>query len=83
MSKGLGGIQRRILEIAASAENHAWTVTQLCELIYPGINRVEKKHRVAVLERFARWIYLRCGQSIKYARQAASTVSAIDAVCSV
>jgi hypothetical protein len=51
MSKGPGHIQRSILALIDSDPDHgdgAWTLGQICEHVYPGINRVEKKHRVAV-----------------------------------
>ena len=51
MSKGLGHIQRSILALIESDPDHgdgAWTLGQICERVYCGINRVDKKHRVAV-----------------------------------
>jgi hypothetical protein len=49
MSKGPGRVSRAI-EAALDAEpDNAFTVEDLCDRVYRGINRVEKKHRVAVL----------------------------------
>jgi hypothetical protein len=49
MSKGPGRVSRAI-EAALEAEpDNAFTVEDLCDRVYRGINRVEKKHRVAVL----------------------------------
>lgn len=49
MSKGPGRISHAI-EAAIEAElDNAFTVEDLCDRVYPGINRVEKKHRVSVL----------------------------------
>jgi hypothetical protein len=48
MSKGLGHIQRTILSLIESDPDGAWTVGQIGEHAYRGINRVDKKHRVAV-----------------------------------
>jgi hypothetical protein len=49
MSKGPGRVSRAI-ETALEAEpDNAFTVEDLCDRVYRGINRVEKKHRVSVL----------------------------------
>ena len=49
MSRGLGKIGR-VVEAAFAAEpDNAFTVDELCHRAYPGINRIEKRHRVAVL----------------------------------
>jgi hypothetical protein len=48
MSRGLGHIQRSILAALETDIDGAWTVSQICERVYPGIDRIEKKHRVAV-----------------------------------
>jgi hypothetical protein len=49
MSKGPGRIERAI-EAAFTAEPHrAFTVEGLVLIAFPGVNRIEKKHRVAVL----------------------------------
>jgi hypothetical protein len=49
MSKGPGRAQRAILALIAGNPDGAWTTDELCREVYAGINRVEKKHRVAVL----------------------------------
>ena len=49
MSKGPGKVQRVILDLMAAEPDGAWTVEDLCERVYLGINRVEKKNRVVVL----------------------------------
>ena len=49
MSRGPGRIERAI-EAAFDAEpDNAFNIEDLCERVYHGLNRVEKKHRVAVL----------------------------------
>jgi hypothetical protein len=50
MSRGPGHIQRVILALIEGDPHGdgAWTLSQICEQAYPGINRPEKKHRVAV-----------------------------------
>ena len=48
MSRGLGRVQREVLAILDEDEDGAWTVGDLCRRVYPGINRPEKSHRVAV-----------------------------------
>ena len=49
MSKGPGRIERAIADILDGEADNAFTTEDLCERVYPGVNRVEKKHRVAVL----------------------------------
>ena len=49
MSRGPGRIERAIAAILDGEPNNAFTTEDLCERVYPGVNRVEKKHRVAVL----------------------------------
>jgi hypothetical protein len=48
MSRGPGRIQRVIADLLTAQPHGVWTVTQLCQLAYPK-QRVEKKHRVAML----------------------------------
>jgi len=49
MSKGPGRVSRAV-ETALEAEpDSAFTVEDLCDRVYRGINQVEKKHRVSVL----------------------------------
>jgi hypothetical protein len=49
MSRGLGRVGRAIKAVFEAAPDDAFTVEELCRLIYPGISQVEKKHRVAVI----------------------------------
>lgn len=49
MSRGLGRIQRAIEAAFGADPDNAFTVEDLCDRVYPGIARIEKKHRVAVL----------------------------------
>lgn len=49
MSRGPGRIERAI-EAAFRAEPlHVFTVDDLARIAYPGVNRAQKKHRVAIL----------------------------------
>jgi hypothetical protein len=49
MSRGPGRIERAIAAILDGEADNAFTTEDLCERVYSGVNRVEKKHRVAVL----------------------------------
>ena len=49
MSKGPGRVSRAIEAILEAEPDNAFSVEDLCDRVYPGINRVEKKHRVSVL----------------------------------
>jgi hypothetical protein len=49
MSKGPGHVERAIDLAFAADAGTALSVDELCRRIYRGIDRVEKKHRVAVL----------------------------------
>lgn len=49
MSRGPGRIERAILDLIDKHPEGAWTTEDLCRLIYPTANHVEKKHRVAVI----------------------------------
>ena len=49
MSRGMGRIQTCILAALAAEPDNALTVEDLCDLLYPGANRIEKKHRVSVI----------------------------------
>jgi hypothetical protein len=49
MSKGAGRIERAIAAVLDGEADNAFTTEDLCDRVYSGINRVEKKHRVAVL----------------------------------
>jgi len=49
MSRGPGKIERIIRAVFAAEPDNAFTTEDLCDRAYPGVNRIEKKHRVAVL----------------------------------
>ena len=49
MSRGPGKIERTIEALMTTKPGGAWTVEDLCERANPGLNRVEKKHRVSML----------------------------------
>jgi len=48
MSRGRGKIQRAILAALAAEPDNAFLLSELCERVYSGSNRIEKKHRNAV-----------------------------------
>jgi hypothetical protein len=48
MSRGPGKIQRAIEAVFEAEPDNAFLLSELCERVYTGRNRVEKKHRVAV-----------------------------------
>jgi hypothetical protein len=48
MSRGLGHVQRAIVAYFEAEPDSAFLLSELCERIYPRVNRVEKKHRIAV-----------------------------------
>jgi hypothetical protein len=49
MSRGPGSIERAISQAFETEPSRTFTVEELTLIAYPGINRPEKKHRVAVL----------------------------------
>ena len=49
MSRGPGRVQRRIKALMQSEPTGAWTVEDLCDRVFDGVNRVEKKHRVSLI----------------------------------
>src|SRR4051812_23860082 len=49
MSRGAGWVERAIEAAFTSGSNRAFTVDELVLAVYVDVNRVEKKHRVAVL----------------------------------
>jgi hypothetical protein len=59
MSRGPGRIERAVVAILDGEPDNAFTTEDLCRRIYPGANRIEKKHRVAVL-RAAQKVLERC-----------------------
>jgi hypothetical protein len=48
MSRGPGKIQRAIEAVFAAEPDNGFLLSELCERVYRGVNRIEKKHRVAV-----------------------------------
>jgi hypothetical protein len=48
MSKGPGRIERAIAAIFDRERDNAFTLEDLAERVWPGLNQVEKKHRVSV-----------------------------------
>jgi hypothetical protein len=53
MSKGPGVVGRAILATITAAPDRTFTVEDLAAAAYPGLNRPEKRHRVAILRAFA------------------------------
>jgi hypothetical protein len=49
MSKGLGRVGRAIEAALIAEPDNAFTVDDLCDRVFPGIDRVQKKHRVSVI----------------------------------
>ena len=49
MSRGPGRIEREIEALFTSHPHRSFSTDELVEAVYRGVNRVEKKHRVAVL----------------------------------
>jgi hypothetical protein len=49
VSRGPGRIERAIIEAFTANPSMTFTVDDLAAIAYPGLNRIEKKHRVAVL----------------------------------
>ena len=47
MSRGLGRIQQAIRALIESNQDGAWSMPQLCKLVYPDCT-IEKQHRVAI-----------------------------------
>lgn len=48
MSRGHGRIQQIVLTLVEGDEDGAWSTSDICSHVFRGVNRVEKKHRVAV-----------------------------------
>jgi hypothetical protein len=48
MSRGHGKVQRAILAVFAAEPDNAFLLSELCERVFSGLNRIEKKHRNAV-----------------------------------
>lgn len=49
MSRGPGRIERAIRAAYAAEPDNAFTTDDLCDRIFAGVNRIEKKHRVSVI----------------------------------
>jgi hypothetical protein len=49
MSRGLGRIERAIEALFTAEPSRTFSTDELVEVVYRGVNRIEKKHRVAVL----------------------------------
>ncbi len=49
MSRGPGKIERAIEAVFATEPDDAFTTADLCDRVYPGLSRVENKHRVALI----------------------------------
>ena len=49
MSRGPGRIEREIQALFTSQAHRTFSTDELVEAVYRGVNRIEKKHRVAVL----------------------------------
>ena len=66
MSRGPGRVERAIEEAFRSNPTETFTAGELAVFVYPGLNRVEKKHRVAILRAGYRvaprlhWLTYRC-----------------------
>lgn len=65
MSKGPGHVQRVVVAAFADKSDDAFTTKELVALAYPGANRPEKKHRVAVL-RAAKAVAAKLGWTYAY-----------------
>jgi hypothetical protein len=60
MSRGPGRIERVIADAFTNNPSATFTVADLAASAYPGVNRIEKKHRVAILR--AAWsVYRKLG----------------------
>jgi hypothetical protein len=49
MSRGPGRLERAIRAAFKAEPDNAFTIEDLCDRVFPGVNRVEKKHRVSVI----------------------------------
>jgi hypothetical protein len=49
MGKGLGHVGRAIEAALIAEPDNAFTVDDLCDRAFPGINRIEKKHRLSII----------------------------------
>jgi hypothetical protein len=60
MSRGPGKIQRAIEAAFRAEPENALLLSELCERVYRGVNRVEKKHRIAAARAARRIPWLDC-----------------------
>ena len=65
MGSGPGRIERAIEAALAAEPDNAFNTEDLCDRAYPGVNRVNKKHRVAVLRALKR-VLARRGPTLKH-----------------
>ena len=70
MSKGPGHIDRTVTALFTKHPTSTYSTSELVAAVYPGIDVVEKKHRVAVLrtatkvaKRLGRWAKWKCERS--------------------
>jgi hypothetical protein len=49
VGRGLGHVGRAIEAALIAEPENAFMVDDLCDRVFPGINRIEKKHRVSVI----------------------------------
>lgn len=73
MSRGPGRVERIIEQAFVADGTKVWTVAELCQLIWPGLNHVEHKHRVSV-RRAAHRVTERVGFQAMTSVQIRSTV---------
>lgn len=74
MSRGPGKIMQAILATLEGDRDNAFTVEELCQRAYPGVNRIEKKHRVAVIRGIRNVVSATPSFAIGGARQRGSTL---------
>jgi hypothetical protein len=74
MSKGPGKIERAILAAVDAEPDNAFTVGDLCARAYPRINRIEKRHRVAVL-RAMKNVVARSGGALDWWNDGSGTIA--------
>jgi hypothetical protein len=54
MSRGAGHVERKIADIFADNPDKFFAAGTLCQMIWPGLNRIEHKHRVSVIRAASR-----------------------------
>jgi hypothetical protein len=73
MSKGPGRIERAIAAALDAEPDGAFTTDDLCDRVYRGVNRIEKKHRVAELRAASNLMKRRCRPIISAGRMCTTT----------